>query len=115
MGKPPEAATPPRLVSRRAVLGTLAAVGVLGGLGVTARELLGPEATRFDLTAPSHAYGHVQRTVLHETSQVSQSFAFDNVNRRLFVVQIQGGTDGNDAPKRAASRARKRTKAPTAA
>lgn len=106
--KPTDEAATPRLVSRRAVLGTLAAVGSLGGLGVTARELLKPEATpevtreatrqarRFDVTAPSRAFGPVQRTVLHETFQVSQSFAFDNVNRRLFVVQVQGGTDGND-------------------
>lgn len=94
--KPADEAATPRLVSRRALLGTLAAAGALGGLGVTARELLEPEATRFDVTAPSRAFGPVQRTVLHETYQVSQSFGFDNVNGRLFVVQVQGGTDGND-------------------
>lgn len=38
----------------------------------------------------------MQRTVLHEERRISQSFAFDNVNRRLFVAQLQNRTDGND-------------------
>ncbi len=86
-------------VSRRTLLRGAAAVGALGWLGaagVGARELLAPEGNRFDLAAPSHAFGPVQRTVLHETFRVLQSFTFDNVNRRLFVAQVQGGKDGND-------------------
>lgn len=34
--------------------------------------------------------------MLHESHHVMQGFAFDNVNRRLFMVQAQNGTSGDD-------------------
>ncbi len=55
-----------------------------------------PEATRFDLAGATSPFFDVQGTVLHEEFRIMQSFAFDNANRRLFVAQLQDGSDGND-------------------
>lgn len=55
-----------------------------------------PPATRFDLSAPTSPFFDVQGTVLHEKFRIMQSFAFDNANRRLFIAQLQDGSDGND-------------------
>lgn len=84
-------------ISRRTLLKSLGAAGAVGALGVAGLEVLEERpASRFDLTVPSSPLHGVQRTVLHEAHRVSQSFAFDNVNRRVFVAQLQDRTDGND-------------------
>lgn len=90
---------PGRAISRRTLLkaaGAVGAVGIVGAAGVAGRALVQPSATRFDLDAPSHRWNALQRSVLHETFRVSQSIAFDNTNRRLFVAQLQDGKDDND-------------------
>jgi hypothetical protein len=48
----------------------------------------------FDLTKPS--YDLFRNKPLHGTHRVMQSFAFDNVNQRLFFAQLQNGTSGDD-------------------
>jgi hypothetical protein len=79
------------LFTRRRLLvtgGTLAAAAI-GGMGTGASSATVPPSARFDLTQPSHDLfrdkGLFQQTVM-------QSFAFDNVNRRLFVAQLRNST-----------------------
>ncbi|EEQ86027.1 teichoic acid biosynthesis protein C [Blastomyces dermatitidis ER-3] len=48
-----------------------------------------PSSKRFDLSKPS--YNLFRSKSLHE-NRVQQSFAFDNINRRLFVAQLRDGT-----------------------
>ncbi|EGE83177.1 teichoic acid biosynthesis protein C [Blastomyces dermatitidis ATCC 18188] len=48
-----------------------------------------PSSKRFDLSKPS--YNLFRSKSLHENS-AQQSFAFDNINRRLFVAQLRDGT-----------------------
>ncbi|KAL2015084.1 hypothetical protein VTK56DRAFT_6323 [Thermocarpiscus australiensis] len=49
-----------------------------------------PDSPRFDLTEPS--YDLFRSKPLHDDT-VQQGFAFDNVNRRLFVAQRRNGAD----------------------
>ncbi|OAX79710.1 hypothetical protein ACJ72_05971 [Emergomyces africanus] len=58
-------------------------------LTVTTALAAVPGTKRFDLTKPS--YDLFRGKNLHE-NRVQQSFAFDNVNRRLFVAQLRDGT-----------------------
>ncbi|KAJ8102400.1 teichoic acid biosynthesis protein C [Lipomyces tetrasporus] len=61
------------------------------GLGVSVQTALSPPPPppRFDLTEPSHDL--FRSKSLHDV-KVQQSFAFDNVNRRLFVAQRRDGS-----------------------
>lgn len=74
-------------------------VGAVGtALGTATRDSAGSpsdDSAYFDLSAPSHEFFDRNRP-LHERYRVSQGFAFDNVNRRLFVTQIQNNSDGDD-------------------
>lgn len=65
----------------------LAALGL--GLGAGSASAAVPASKRFDLTQPS--YDLFRSKTLHDDT-VQQSFAFDNVNRRLFVAQRRNGT-----------------------
>jgi hypothetical protein len=87
-------------LSRRSLLragGGFAASATVLGCGV---ELAGPAAADvpaspyFDITQPS--YDLFRDKILHESHHVMQGFTFDNVNRRLFVAQLQNGTSGDD-------------------
>ncbi|KXX76156.1 putative major teichoic acid biosynthesis protein C [Madurella mycetomatis] len=51
-----------------------------------------PNSRRFDLSKPS--YDLFRHKILHDDT-VQQSFAFDNVNRRLFVAQRRNGADAS--------------------
>jgi hypothetical protein len=53
-----------------------------------------PTSQYFDLTQAS--YDEFRSKMLHESHHVMQSFAFDNVNRRIFIVQMQNGSSGDD-------------------
>lgn len=87
-------------LSRRALLragGGLAATTALGGAGIALAAPAAatvPESEYFDITKPS--YELFRDKMLHESHHVMQSFTFDNVNRRLFVAQIQNGSSGDD-------------------
>lgn len=65
----------------------LAALGL--GLATGSASAAVPVSKRFDLTEPS--YDLFRGKTLHDDT-VQQSFAFDNVNRRLFVAQRRNGT-----------------------
>ncbi|GAA3588057.1 hypothetical protein [Kribbella ginsengisoli] len=85
-------------LSRRGVFRAGAAVGA-GALGSgllatgTANAVL-PPSPEFDLGAtPHHLFGP---KILHETHHSMQGFTFDDVNRRLFVVQAENGGSGAD-------------------
>ncbi|MEV7094283.1 teichoic acid biosynthesis protein C [Amycolatopsis sp. NPDC051045] len=89
-----------RALSRRSLFragaATAAALGA-GALfaGTAAAEGAGiPGSPYFDITKPS--YDLFRSKMLHESHHVMQGFAFDNVNRRLFIVQAQNGTSGDD-------------------
>jgi hypothetical protein len=87
-------------LSRRSLLragsGFAASATVLG-CGVA---LAGPAAADvpaspyFDITQPS--YDLFRNKMLHESHHVMQGFTFDNVNRRLFIAQLQNGSSGDD-------------------
>ncbi|MET7721563.1 phage baseplate protein [Streptomyces mirabilis] len=84
--------TSPTSFSRRGLLraGTglgLAALGVGYGAGAASAAI--PTSPRFDLTQPS--YDLFRGQSLHDVT-VQQGFAFDNVNRRLFVAQRRDGS-----------------------
>jgi hypothetical protein len=79
-------------ISRRRLLaagGGLAAATMVGTWGRSPVAAAVPPSARFDLSKPSHdlfrGVALVQQTVL-------QSFAFDNVNRRLFAAQLMNGS-----------------------
>lgn len=85
-------------LSRRAALKVTGA-GLLG-LGATI-ALPGspasasvPASQRFDLSQPS--YERFRSVSLHETHHAMQGMAYDNVNKRLYIAQIQNGSDGDD-------------------
>lgn len=64
------------------------------GLGASAQTVpieSGLSSKRFELTEPS--YDLFRHAELHDVT-VQQSFAFDNVNRRLFVAQRRDGSEG---------------------
>lgn len=52
------------------------------------------DARQFDLSEPS--YDFFRNKTLHGKTRALQSFAFDNVNHRLFTAQLQDGTSGDD-------------------
>ena len=82
-------------VTRRALLWTGGAVAV--GTPLLVSGMAGASvgsSKRFDLTASSNRL--YWKKVLHETHHSMQGFAFDNVNRRLFVVQARNGGSGDD-------------------
>jgi hypothetical protein len=84
-------------LTRRTLLRTTAATAAALGAGaVFARTAAAdvPSSPYFDITKPS--YDLFRGKLLHESHHVMQGFAFDNVNRRLFVVQAQNGTSGDD-------------------
>ncbi|GHF60854.1 hypothetical protein FHX82_002702 [Amycolatopsis bartoniae] len=84
-------------LSRRTLLRAGATTAVLLGAGVLATGTAAatvPASSYFDLTQPS--YDLFRGAMLHESHHVMQGFAFDNVNRRLFIVQAQNGTSGDD-------------------
>jgi hypothetical protein len=79
----------------RAGAATAVALGsgaLLAGTAAAAEEL--PASPYIDITKPS--YDLFRSKMLHESHHVMQGFAFDNVNRRLFIVQAQNGTSGDD-------------------
>ncbi len=79
----------------RAGAATAVALGsgaLLAGTAAAAEEL--PASPYIDITKPSHDL--FRSKMLHESHHVMQGFAFDNVNRRLFIVQAQNGTSGDD-------------------
>jgi hypothetical protein len=85
-------------LSRRGVFRAGAAVGA-GALGSgvlaagTANAAL-PASPEFDLGAsPHHLFGP---KILAETHHAMQGFTFDDVNRRLFVIQAENGGSGSD-------------------
>ncbi|MGW3967443.1 phage baseplate protein [Amycolatopsis sp. NPDC005003] len=89
-----------RALSRRSFLRAGAATAAALGAGVlltgtAAAEGDGiPVSPHIDITKPSSDL--FRSKMLHESHHVMQGFAFDNVNRRLFVVQAQNGTSGDD-------------------
>ncbi|MFF3849320.1 teichoic acid biosynthesis protein C [Streptomyces sp. NPDC002328] len=79
-------------LSRRGLLRTgagagLAAVGL--GYGAHSASAAVPASSRFDLSKPS--YDLFRSKVLH-SKRVQQSFAFDSVNKRLFVAAKRSGS-----------------------
>jgi receptor-binding protein len=82
--------------------GLLRAGGAAALAGAGAGALLGggpagatvPASQRFDLSQPS--YDLFRSKMMHESHHVMQGFTFDNVNRRLFLAQLQNGTSGDD-------------------
>lgn len=86
--------------SRRSMLrtggGLAATAALLGTGGVFAEPAAAavPASQYFDITQPS--YDLFRSKMLHESHHVMQSFAFDNVNRRLFIAQTQNGSSGDD-------------------
>ncbi|WP_410613430.1 teichoic acid biosynthesis protein C [Amycolatopsis sp. lyj-109] len=89
-----------RALSRRSLFRAGAATAAALGAGAL---LAGPAAAEgdgipaspyIDITKPSSDL--FRSKMLHESHHVMQGFAFDNVNRRLFVVQAQNGTSGDD-------------------
>ncbi|WP_410575307.1 teichoic acid biosynthesis protein C [Amycolatopsis sp. cmx-4-61] len=88
-----------RALSRRSLFRAGAATAVAlgaGGLltGTAAADDGIPVSPYIDITKPSSDL--FRSKMLHESHHVMQGFAFDNVNRRLFVVQAQNGTSGDD-------------------
>jgi hypothetical protein len=90
-----------RPLSRRSLFRAGAATAVALGAGAVFAGTAAadgaadvPVSPYFDITQPS--YDLFRSKMLHESHHVMQGFAFDNVNRRLFVVQAQNGTSGDD-------------------
>ncbi|MEV6872028.1 teichoic acid biosynthesis protein C [Amycolatopsis sp. NPDC051128] len=84
-----------RATALTATAATATALGV-GAVfaGTAAAGELPASSPYFDIAKPS--YDLFRSKMLHESHHVMQGFAFDNVNRRLFVVQAQNGTSGDD-------------------
>lgn len=84
-------------ITRRGLLaagGGVAAALAVAGLGRPRAAADVPASPRFDLTKPS--YDLFRNKALYQQT-VMQSFAFDNVNRRLFVAQLRNGAASADA------------------
>ena len=88
-------------LSRRYLLRHGSAAALLGAAGVggltTAAHASVPASSRFDLADPSTELFRFQ--MLHESHHAMQGFAFDNVNRLLYVAQLQdkgSGGSGDD-------------------
>jgi hypothetical protein len=86
------------LLGRRGLLKAAAVGAVLSGTGsLAAPASAAPPRGRgpyFDLRTPSSPVLLGRR--LHEAHRIMQSFAFDNINQRLFVAQLQNATSGDD-------------------
>jgi hypothetical protein len=85
-------------LSRRSMV-KAAGAGLLGlgaGLALPAATASAtvPASQRFDLSQPS--YERFRSVSLHETHHAMQGMAYDNVNHRLYIAQIQNGSDGDD-------------------
>jgi hypothetical protein len=90
-------------LSRRSLLkagvgvGLAACVGLPGAPATAQTRLvqggLAP-TPYFDLRHPSATVFTGRR--LHDSHRIMQSFAFDNVNQRLFVAQLRDGSSGDD-------------------
>ena len=85
-------------LSRRGLLRAggagLLSAGALGGLSVGSAQAAVPVSQRFDLSQPS--YDVFRNVMLHESHHAMQGIASDIVNQRLFIVQIQNGSSGDD-------------------
>ena len=83
-------------VRRRSLLKAMAAGGVLSGVGSLPAQAApaSPAGRSFDLRAPS--WPVLLGVRLHEAHRIMQSFAFDDVNQRLYVAQLQNATSGDD-------------------
>lgn len=90
------------LLSRRSLLkagGATVAAGALGlaGLGFAAPASAAlPSSQYFDLSQPSYDFFPNRNRPLHGSHHAMQGFTFDNVNRRLFVIQQRDGSTGDD-------------------
>ncbi|MGB3444162.1 MAG: teichoic acid biosynthesis protein C [Actinophytocola sp.] len=88
------------MLSRRSILraggGCAATAALLGTGGLLAGPAAAtvPTSQYFDITKPS--YDLFRSKMLHESHHAMQGFAFDNVNHRLFIAQIQNGSSGDD-------------------
>ncbi len=93
-----DATSTARLLSRRSLL---KAGGVTAALGLGALAFPGaasaalPASSYFDLSQPSYDF-FARNRPLHESHHAMQGIAFDNVNRRMFVIQIRDGSNGDD-------------------
>jgi len=88
----------PSTLSRRSLIriGAAAAGGAVLGTTVAPEiaEAKLPTSPKFNLTATEHhLFGP---KIMHETHHGMQGFTFDDVNRRLFVVQAQNKGSGAD-------------------
>ncbi len=87
-----------RFVSRRTVLkagGAAAAIGLGGSAFAAPAAAALPSSQYFDLSQPSYDF-FARNRPLHAMHHAMQGFAFDNVNRRLFVIQQRDGSSGDD-------------------
>ncbi|MCZ4511007.1 teichoic acid biosynthesis protein C [Streptomyces sp. ActVer] len=87
MGQEPQTTLTRRGLLRAGTGLGIAAMGLGYGAGAAAAAV--PGSQRFDLTQPS--YDLYRGKSLRDVT-VQQGFAFDNVNRRLFVAQRRNGT-----------------------
>lgn len=87
-----------RPVARRSVLkAALGAAALTGAGSLSSPAQAAPAAAAgpyFDLRQPS--WPVIVGRPLHEKHRIMQSFAFDNVNQRLYVAQLQNATSGDD-------------------
>ena len=93
-GAPPTRASGP--LRRRSLLKAVAAGAALSGVGSLPAQAAPapPRGRAFDLRAPS--WPVLLGVRLHEAHRIMQSFAFDDVNQRLYVAQLQNATSGDD-------------------
>jgi hypothetical protein len=96
------------VLNRRTLLRTAGGVvagAALGAVGAGPALATVPASKRFDLSDPSDML--IREKALHNVT-VLQSFAFDNVNKRIYTVQVvQGGLQlpGESAPVSGSTRA----------
>ncbi len=78
---------------RRAMLKATGIVGLaVGGLAIAAPTMARaalPAGPRIDLTSPNHTL--FEHKSLHHVNRAIESLAFDNANRRLFILQVPAG------------------------
>jgi hypothetical protein len=90
-----------RPVSRRTLLKAGGAALGLGGLAAAGLGFAAPASAAlptsqyFDLSQPSYDF-FARNRPLHGLHHAMQGMAFDNVNRRLFVIQQRDGSTGDD-------------------
>ena len=88
------ATTPSRRTMLKATGLGILGLGAAGTLGAPTAAATVPSSQRFDLSQPSSE--RFREVTLHETHHAMQGMAYDNVNRRLYIVQARNGTDGDD-------------------